>query len=113
MCKANHSALIGDAAHSNACQPRRHEEHEDSRREFCTLESSNSYRGNVNAYNVSPAPTTTYWRPSSMYVSGPLLVLMPRPTCHNGLPFSGSYATKLPPPSLPNSSLPAVLSKPE
>ncbi len=48
------------------------------------------YLGSVNAYNVSPAPTTTYWRPSSRYVSGPLLLFAPRPTCHNGLPVAGS-----------------------
>ena len=39
-------------------------------------------------------------------------VFAPRPACHSGLPVAGSYATKLPPPSLPNSSLPAVLSRP-
>src|SRR5580765_111235 len=37
------------------------------KREFRELATSDhGYLGNANAYNVSPAPTTTYWRPSSM-----------------------------------------------
>src|SRR5215470_18425700 len=77
-----------------------------------TLAERPPYCCSANAYSVSPAPTTTCCRPSSRYVCGPLLVLVPRPACQRGLPVAASYATKLPPPSLPNSSPPAVLSRP-
>ena len=48
------------------------------------------YGCNANANSVSPAPTTTNWRPSSRKVCGPLLVFVPRPACQSGFPVSGS-----------------------
>src|SRR6266511_2133734 len=36
----------------------------------------------MNAKRLSPAPTTTYWRPSNIYVSGALLGSAVRPVSH-------------------------------
>src|SRR6266511_1218281 len=61
----------------------------------------------ANEYNVSPAATRTYCRPSIMYVSG-AFEMPPMCECHIGLPVAASRATMLPPASPPNSSFPAV-----
>ena len=56
----------------------------------CVHRATCAHYWSAKAYNVSPAPTTINWRPSTMKVCGPLLVVAPRPACHSGLPLLAS-----------------------
>src|SRR5436309_477422 len=70
-------------------------------------------RGKVNAKNVSTAAANRYWRPSSSYVIGAFVMNWSTLACHRVLPVDGAMARKLPVESPPNSTSPAVVSRPE
>ena len=53
-------------------------------------EELDTYGCRLNANKESPAPTTTYCRPSSRNVCGPLLEFAPSPACHSGFPVAAS-----------------------